>query len=75
MKSNTLEDRFYNHIIKYGTDGEGTFDHFVENGKRYVKCDRCKNIVSTDDCVYYGGLRYRSYAGVCRNCYNQGVKK
>lgn len=38
-----------------------------DDGNRYVKCESCGNIVSTDDCVSYGGINRVNF-GLCRRC-------
>lgn len=38
-----------------------------DDDNRYVKCESCGNIVSTDDCVSYGGIN-RVNLGKCRDC-------
>lgn len=49
--------------------------HFVYMGIRYVRCDKCREIWKTSDCVYYGGEGKRMLCGGCRNCFGQGVRK
>lgn len=68
---NDLEQLFYNHVSLSNKQ----ITHFVLSGLRYVRCDKCTRIVSTDDCIYYGGDGFRMLFGGCRSCYGQGVKK
>lgn len=74
MSSNNkaLEELFLNHQLRCLTSHQ--FKHFILLGKRYVTCDSCGRVVSTDSCVYYGGPDCRMLSGGCRNCYGQEVQ-
>lgn len=60
---------------KVESDPNSPCKHFVYQGIRYVRCDKCREIWKTSDCVYYGGEGKRMFCGGCRNCYGQGVKE
>lgn len=67
MEIDNLEERFNKHISNCTRTNEYT--HFLVSGKRYVRCDKCNQIVSIDDCCYYGGEQLIMFTGGCRNCF------
>lgn len=71
MIVNYLEERFNRHISDPSTKPK----HFRDGGFRYVRCDKCKRLVRTDICIYYGGENERMFCGGCRNCFGQGVNR
>ncbi|MBQ5921955.1 MAG: hypothetical protein IIW91_01245 [Alistipes sp.] len=51
------------HCFDNPTD-EPVFDRF---NTRWVKCERCNNILSSDQMASYGG-RGKAHLGICREC-------
>ena len=67
-----IEEIFVNHISNCTRTNE--FIHFRIDGKRLVRCEKCNQIVSTDDCCYYGGEQLRMFIGGCRSCFGREGK-
>lgn len=62
-----LEERFEQHTsicILYDD-----YEPFYEDGIRFIRCEKCKKIVSTDSCVSWGGEGLKMFSGLCRDCF------
>lgn len=67
MTSAKIESMFFEHIAR----SRKVINQFRYNKVRYVQCERCKRVVRTEDCMYYGGAGYKMLFGGCRNCYGR----
>lgn len=67
MTSAKIESMFFEHIAR----SRKVINQFRYNKVRYVQCERCKRVVPTEDCMYYGGAGYKMLFGGCRNCYGR----
>ena len=65
MTSQEITRQFYEHVKRCTK----VISQFHYNGVRYVQCEHCRQVVSTEDCVYYGGIAYKTLFGGCRNCF------
>lgn len=64
-----IDELFDNHVSNCSNTNE--FTHFLVGVQRFVRCEKCNRIVSTNDCLYYGGEQLRMFLGGCRSCFGK----